>query len=387
MAAAKKRAYDVVDAPSANAPVLFFDYLAPELRAHIATYLSPKCLPMLVALNIVSIASYENTNTVKRRIAYDTQLLEWMGWWCTQLFPNLRSLLTYYATNTTFELSDELRRALCALIVRACPKYCEMYIVGISNELIKYNHWRMLGMLVSAFIEECGSTSLYWNNVLFNAIQDEAEECVDILLKAGVNPNGIPTSRLSNGMLVDAIGVANPSIVRMLLAAGANAITSINAHKSRICTIHMLTGPTVAGGSMRSGRWNELMEILDLLLKHGADINCTGGSQYPPLFCAIRDGNTLMVRELLDRGASIQRRTNMTKWASPLHVSIEKDTFEISKLLIARGADITACGVNGESMEAYLKKVWRALKKPISAETRQHFAFLRARLALARHGL
>jgi len=262
-----------------------------------------------------------------------------------------------------------------------------LFITSIANDLVKYNQWRMLGMLVMPFIEECGSTSLNWNNVLFSAIREEAEECVDVLLKAGVDPNGISTHQMSDGMLVDAINVVNPSIVRMLLAAGANAIISIDIHKNRTCTIHMATGPNVVNKSFLCRRWTELMEILDLLLKHGADINCTGGSQYPPLFCAIRDGNTLMVRELLDRGASIQRRTNMTKWASPLHVSIEKDTFEISKLLIARGADITACGVNGESMEAYLKKVWRALKKPISAETRQHFAFLRARLALARHGL
>jgi|GEM_PF-3965811 len=86
-------------------------------------------------------------------------------------------------------------------------------------------------------------------------------------------------------------------------------------------------------------------DIIDLLLKRGADINANGTYQSlfgpreaTPLFVAIFDLNKPMIEYLFDRGADIHAKNKYGDTA--LMPAAETGNIEIVELLLGRGADV-----------------------------------------------
>ena len=70
--------------------------------------------------------------------------------------------------------------------------------------------------------------------------------------------------------------------------------------------------------SARSDR----LEILDLLLSHGADIQQRGVNGYTPLHWAVGEDDPRLVEWLLARGADPKARTNVDDCATPLEEAV-----------------------------------------------------------------
>jgi len=86
---------------------------------------------------------------------------------------------------------------------------------------------------------------------------------------------------------------------------------------------------------------NNQIEIVDLLLKAGANIDASNPHQYSPLQKACLQGHTETVTVLLDRGANIERSTG--NGMTPLHIACDNGHAEAVTILLDRGAHIEAC--------------------------------------------
>ena len=62
----------------------------------------------------------------------------------------------------------------------------------------------------------------------------------------------------------------------------------------------------------------DMYEILELLLAHGADIQQRGANDYTPLHWAVADGNIKAAEFLLAHGADPDARTGIDDYATPL---------------------------------------------------------------------
>ncbi len=82
-------------------------------------------------------------------------------------------------------------------------------------------------------------------------------------------------------------------------------------------------------------------EAFSCLIKHGADVNSrSGGAGYTPCIHAIRAGNHLFLKELIDNGADIEAPFLVNQTA--LHVAITHDETECSRCLLENNANIEA---------------------------------------------
>ena len=81
--------------------------------------------------------------------------------------------------------------------------------------------------------------------------------------------------------------------------------------------------------------------ILDVLLKHGADIDAIGANGFTALCMAAHDGDLDVARLLLDRGADVHA-AHPDSGFTALHYAAEGGHVEVARLLLDRGADVGA---------------------------------------------
>uniref|UniRef100_A0A8C2ZP38 Ankyrin 1 n=1 Tax=Cyclopterus lumpus TaxID=8103 RepID=A0A8C2ZP38_CYCLU len=91
----------------------------------------------------------------------------------------------------------------------------------------------------------------------------------------------------------------------------------------------------------------ENLNVAQLLLNRGANVNFTPKNGITPLHIAARRGNVIMVRLLLDRGAQIDAKTKDE--LTPLHCAARNGHVRIIEILLDHGAPIQAKTKNGLS--------------------------------------
>ncbi|KAK8129104.1 hypothetical protein PG984_010212 [Apiospora sp. TS-2023a] len=83
------------------------------------------------------------------------------------------------------------------------------------------------------------------------------------------------------------------------------------------------------------------MEVMDLLLKKGADVNLRGcGMHHTPLQLACQQGNLKMVEFLLQRGANVSSAPHPAGGGTALQMAAQSGNVEIAQLLIDNEAGI-----------------------------------------------
>jgi ankyrin repeat protein len=85
-----------------------------------------------------------------------------------------------------------------------------------------------------------------------------------------------------------------------------------------------------------------LQDIVNILLKHGADVNANYGSWGTPLLIAARNGYRDIARSLLMSGADVNARRKDGE--TSLHLTAERGDTSFVRLLLAYGADDTLVG-------------------------------------------
>lgn len=89
------------------------------------------------------------------------------------------------------------------------------------------------------------------------------------------------------------------------------------------------------------------LDIVDSLIKHGADVNAVDCCQYTPLSFAISNNELDVVECLLNNGANVDVRYILEQ--TPLHLAAKTGYLKIVDSLIKHGADINAVDCNQQT--------------------------------------
>ncbi|MEI7597593.1 MAG: ankyrin repeat domain-containing protein [Bacteroidota bacterium] len=156
---------------------------------------------------------------------------------------------------------------------------------------------------------------------------------VKLLLDAGLNPNSIYKYNNNRNQeelhlpIFDAFSTGQVEIVKLLIEYGAN----LNYYDNLIPT------PIFTLIAEKNGFAGKSIELLKLIIEKGADVNMTSNSNLEtPLIYAIKLKNIEAIRLLIDNNADVNKRRK--DGASPLFISYQQKSLEITQLLIKAGA-------------------------------------------------
>ena len=88
-----------------------------------------------------------------------------------------------------------------------------------------------------------------------------------------------------------------------------------------------------------------LNATVQLLIKHGADVNARDKDQSTPLHLASSNRGTQIAQQLLEHGADVHAHDEIYRY-TPLHLASRRNDAEMTRLLIKHGADVHARSKN-----------------------------------------
>lgn len=205
-------------------------------------------------------------------------------------------------------------------------QHCEL----TSNALYRSDYWGVYRTLFSPFLEDPVKKIAAGeaNLQVFDAMVRHEPG----MLRA-VDHKGL--TALHHSVLKSRVDVAD-----LLIASGAD----INAPS--------IEGETPLHCSIRKAVSNRAdivaFEMVGLLLEKGANVNAATKEGVTPLHTAVFSRSyTALVDLLLKKGADVNARTESGD--SPLHFAARKDTIETVRILLSKGADVTAENHDGET--------------------------------------
>jgi len=151
------------------------------------------------------------------------------------------------------------------------------------------------------------------------------------------------TDNLQISVLHEAISSGCESLVRLLLGCHGND----QDPDEFVNTRDLIRGETALHVAART----DCSSILDLLLKHGADINVVDSTGCAPLHTAVQHIHLASAEKLISAGANLNQRHSTGN--TPLHYAIQSDYSDISpsivRMLLDHGADVLAQNYVGRS--------------------------------------
>ncbi|RLU18410.1 hypothetical protein DMN91_008767 [Ooceraea biroi] len=162
------------------------------------------------------------------------------------------------------------------------------------------------------------------------AVEIGHEKIARTLLKHGANVNAIDKI-YKNAALHYAAKYGHEGIVKTLLEYKADP------------NINTFQGLTPLHLAVQNG-----LEIVNILLKHGVDINAKTKIYYwTPLHYAVKSGHEIVVEFLLENGAEVNAKTDIN--LTPLHIAARKGYQNITDLLIKYKARINDKDKHGKT--------------------------------------
>lgn len=164
-----------------------------------------------------------------------------------------------------------------------------------------------------------GLTALYYACQGETANEDIAEPLVRLLIAHGANVHNEP-----HAPLTIAVGAGFARVSRLLLDAGASP------------NVRIVNGePVVVSAARQAGT----VEILELLLDHGADINAVDSEGRSALLIAAKYGPLGTVQMLVARGSNLTSQDNAGN--TPLLLAVMNGQRDIAEYLVGLdGADV-----------------------------------------------
>ncbi|KAJ6505850.1 ankyrin repeat-containing domain protein [Mycena vitilis] len=107
----------------------------------------------------------------------------------------------------------------------------------------------------------------------------------------------------------------------------------------------------IYGSALQAAAWHSRADIVRVLLDHGADVNATGGNCGSALQGAAANGNVDIVHVLLDHGADVNATGGY--YGSALQAAASSGRTGIVRVLLDHGADVNATGGDyGSALQA-----------------------------------
>ena len=92
---------------------------------------------------------------------------------------------------------------------------------------------------------------------------------------------------------------------------------------------------------------NEQLEMVQVLVDAGSDVNSTALNGLTPLFSAVALGNMDIVKYLVNNGADMSQRNQQNE--TVLHLAIKLGFIDLVKYFAAKGCDMTAKNLQGQT--------------------------------------
>ncbi|MBN3896996.1 MAG: ankyrin repeat domain-containing protein [Nostoc sp.] len=193
-------------------------------------------------------------------------------------------------------------------------------------ELVK--HYLDSGLDVNSFLVKGLNKEESW---LIAAIMGRNKNLIELLLNCGANVNEkMKSKNVSPLHRASATGCLD--ICELLIDHGAD-VNALGEHGKT--PLHLAT---------QLGHQN----ITELLLDCGANVNALDESKSSPLFEAARHHDLSVAESLLDHGAEVNLIDNES-WTPLLRAFQHSGNDEIVRVLVAYGADVNVRGLRGES--------------------------------------
>lgn len=182
------------------------------------------------------------------------------------------------------------------------------------------------------------------------AVSQGSLNLVKLLLDGGAQLENAETGgRTPLHLAVEGIKNHNPAVNKVSTRRkGDLAVVEVLLNRGAYVNSLDANGATVLFKACQQN----VVHLVSLLLRHGANSNLTTGGKYP-LVAACRNENTELVRLLLDHGASanVQLPCNATCSDArvPLCIAARSRNGELMKLLLSHGADVNSTDYDGQT--------------------------------------
>ena len=229
------------------------------------------------------------------------------------------TLLHHAVYNGFYDMSHLLIKK--GISVNALDKYqrTPLSIAAAKNDV------RMFNLLMDS------GSDVNLGFVLHYAIDQESLECIHELIKYSCDINVSDKTDLETPPLLQAVSALKTKIVNILLTHKANP-NCTNKHKET--PLHL---------SCRLGD----LETAQILLNHGANVNAVDSIKETPLLNAARSNNNDLVKLLLSNDADVHAKNNFD-WTS-LHNAAYSNSEIVALDLINAGASVNAVNDEGET--------------------------------------
>lgn len=153
--------------------------------------------------------------------------------------------------------------------------------------------------------------------------------------------------------LSDAVGRGDIHRIKKLVSKGYDVNTNTNSLLNMLTWAFWYPYPnkTIWSDSRilkltNEERENKILEILEILIDNGADINVLDPQGNAPIHCAVSKGQTKIVKMLIAQGADInlKRGDGNSPLNTAARAAMYPDSSEMVKILIANGADVNVKG-------------------------------------------
>lgn len=181
---------------------------------------------------------------------------------------------------------------------------------------------------ISGVFDETKESQVAWHDLLIRACSASNKKLVALALSKGAPPS--PASEHGPHPLVIAIESAKVEIVELLVAAGADLKTSFTGGINALHLTCKHPGKTTL--TVLNGKGEKAM-MASLLMKNSIHVNSRTTNGDSALHFAVATGDRLLVRTLLERGASVDIRNN--RGSTPLHAAVATWVFsEVVDMLL-----------------------------------------------------
>lgn len=238
----------------------------------------------------------------------------------------------------------------CRYSKNPCDKYTALY------DAAAHNHVDVMAVLLEHGAD-AASTPYGGLSALHIAARNGHTEAASLLLDHGANIDAV--ERCNTTPLLDAVGNNHLAMVELLIDRGANMskgsvkwpalALAVNDNNVLATTLLLNKGADIDETEQRNSDRltalhtafrNRNIELVKLLLRHGANTSIRTRPGYTVLLEAIEANELDMVRVLLNGGADVEERHNDEDESLPLSFAACKGYNEIVSLLLDHGADI-----------------------------------------------